>query len=325
MIAKDKVSQLASVIRDKLVPIVNDDYLLLDVPYYTNVGDTLIWQGTLDFLHELPYKCLGMTNATGNMDYRVSDHTIILLQGGGNFGDLWVLHQNFRKQVIERFPDNHIIILPQSICWEKEENLEEDAAFFSRHPNVTICVRDTRSLETLQQYYPANGHLLLPDMAFCIDVRAYRQKEEISGTSLFVKRQDKELANEDLFSIVPRDAAAGDWLSCGSPSIDRWRERMERCARKADRLLGTTFIRQRVSDMFWQRFLRRAQVQSAIDFLAPYEHIYTTRMHAAILSVILGKRDITLFDNSYGKLSSFADTWLGDVDGLKVCDKPHLI
>ena len=41
-------------------------------------------------------------------------------------------------------------------------------------------------------------------------------------------------------------------------------------------------------------------------------------MHAAILGVILGKDDITLYDNSYGKSSAFFDTWLNDVDGLRL-------
>lgn len=320
MNTENKTKLLASVISENLTPVIDNDYLLLDVPYYTNVGDTLIWQGTLDFLRQLPYRCLGTTNATGKIDFRISEKTVILLQGGGNFGDLWVLHQNFRKQIIEKYPDNPIIILPQSICWENNENQEKDAAFFSNYPNVTICVRDTKSLDILKKYYPCNGHLLLPDMAFCMDIGAYNKKEEIAGTSLFVKREDKELACEDSFSVVPKNALVSDWLSIGSPFLEKWKERFERYSQKVDNVFNTS-IRYKVTDVFWQRFLRKSQVQYAVDFLAPYEHIYTTRMHAAILSVILGKKDITLFDNSYGKLSSFVDTWLADVDGLKVYKK----
>lgn len=317
MRAKDKVNQLASIIKQELSPLIDQDYLLLDVPYYTNVGDTLIWQGTLDFLRSLPHKCVGMTNATGKIDFKISKKTIILLQGGGNFGDLWILHQNFRKQVIERYPENPIIILPQSICWTDEKKMEADASFFSHYTNVTICVRDTHSLEILKKHYLNNKHLLLPDMAFCMDLKQKNRKVEQSGSSLFVRRNDKELANERSFSIVPHNAVIKDWLSPGSQFWNTWRERSERYAQKADRLLGTS-IRYQVTDFFWQRLLRKAQVQYAIDFLSPYEHIYTTRMHAAILSVMLEKKDIILFDNSYGKLSSFADTWLAETDGLRI-------
>lgn len=318
MKAKEKVSHLSSVIRDKLTLLVNNDYLLLDVPYYTNVGDTLIWQGTIDFLHGLPYRCLGTTNATGTIDFKVTENTIILLQGGGNFGDLWVLHQNFRKRIIAKYPNNPIIILPQSIFFEHPNNQDRDAAFFAGYPNVTICARDGKSLEILRKYYPNNQHLLLPDMAFCINVKPYTRMTEISGSSLFVKRNDKELSNEKYFSTVPPNAFVSDWLSCGNERLSRRKELIESCAHRIDKLLGTS-IQHKVTDYFWQHALRPAQIQYAINFLTPYEHIYTTRMHAAILSVILGKENITLFDNSYGKLSSFVETWLKDVDGLKIC------
>lgn len=317
MKAKEKVSQLSSIIKDKLAPIVNNDYLLLDVPYYTNVGDTLIWQGTMDFLSDLPYRCLGMTNATGNIDFKITKDTVILLQGGGNFGDLWVLHQNFRKRIITQYPNNPIIILPQSIFFENRQRQEEDAAFFAGHPNVTICVRDRRSLEVLKKYYPNNSHLLLPDMAFCINAKSYGRGDKDERDSLFVKRNDKELSNEDSFSIVPPDAFVSDWLNCGNIRLYRIKDKLERYAHKIDKLCKT-HIQCEVADYFWQNVLRQAQVQYAINFLLPYKHIYTTRMHAAILSVILEKENITLFDNSYGKLSSFTDAWLNDVDGLKI-------
>jgi len=318
MNAQKKKEELANIIRVGLTPIITNDYLLLDVPYYTNVGDTLIWQGTLDYLKQLPYKCLGMTNAKGNTDYKISKSTVILLQGGGNFGDLWVLHQNFRKEIIARYPDNPILILPQSIYFEKGQNQEEDAEFFKNYPNVTISVRDKCSYAILEKHYPCNKHLLLPDMAFCMNIKPYRQKNIINeSSSLFVKREDKELSSEIFFSIVPETAVVKDWLSCGSNNLNKWRSKMERYAQRVDAILGTS-IKLNVSDFFWQKLLKKRQIQYAIDFLSPYEHIYTTRMHAAILSVMLGKKDITLFDNSYGKLSSFVKTWLQDVDGLKI-------
>ena len=46
--------------------------------------------------------------------------------------------------------------------------------------------------------------------------------------------------------------------------------------------------------------------------------IYTTRLHACILSILLRKEDITFFDNSYGKNSGFYDTWLTDCENVKM-------
>ncbi|MDI5788788.1 hypothetical protein PO124_11350 [Bacillus licheniformis] len=43
------------------------------------------------------------------------------LSGGGNFGDLYPHFQQFRERVVEHYPDNRIVILPQSIYYEHEE------------------------------------------------------------------------------------------------------------------------------------------------------------------------------------------------------------
>ena len=53
-----KVNKLKNIISSQLRTLVQGDYIYLDVPYHANLGDTLIWQGTLDFLKTLPYKCL---------------------------------------------------------------------------------------------------------------------------------------------------------------------------------------------------------------------------------------------------------------------------
>lgn len=89
MKATEKISQLKKIIAELLTPLVNSDYVLLDVPYYTNIGDTLIWEGTRELLKTLPYKCL-YTASVETYKYRpLPKDTVILLQGGGNFGDLW--------------------------------------------------------------------------------------------------------------------------------------------------------------------------------------------------------------------------------------------
>ncbi len=59
----EKIGQLRQIISDTLTPLITRDYLLLDVPYHGNIGDTLIWQGETDFLNTLPYKCKGVYSA----------------------------------------------------------------------------------------------------------------------------------------------------------------------------------------------------------------------------------------------------------------------
>ena len=51
--------------------------------------------------------------------------------------------------------------------------------------------------------------------------------------------------------------------------------------------------------------------------LGAYKTIYTTRLHAAILGALLGKK-VVFMDNSYGKNRGFYETWLKDCDAVKM-------
>ena len=52
------IDSLRKKISDTLTPLITHDYVYLDLPYHPNIGDTLIWEGTREFLNTLPYKCL---------------------------------------------------------------------------------------------------------------------------------------------------------------------------------------------------------------------------------------------------------------------------
>ena len=61
---------------------------------------------------------------------------IILLQGGGNFGDLWQAHQSFRERVIQDFPHKKIIQLPQSIFFSEEQILKTISQVYTVTPTL---------------------------------------------------------------------------------------------------------------------------------------------------------------------------------------------
>lgn len=54
----EKINLLKSLIDKGLLPLINSSCVYLDVPYHTNIGDTLIWEGTEQFLASNHIKCL---------------------------------------------------------------------------------------------------------------------------------------------------------------------------------------------------------------------------------------------------------------------------
>ena len=53
-IFESKINKLRALIFEKLVPLIDNDYILVDLPYHSNIGDILIWEGECCFLNSLP-------------------------------------------------------------------------------------------------------------------------------------------------------------------------------------------------------------------------------------------------------------------------------
>lgn len=310
MNSQEKTTELKRILYNSLLPLITANYAFLDIPYYSNLGDTLIWKGTLELLKKTKYKCIWSTNFNANLSKKISSDNIILLQGGGNFGDIWRKHQEFRMHVIEKYPQNNIIILPQTIYYENLKTLNSDATFFNKYPNVTICARDIASYKIAKEYFINNKILLLPDMAFCIDSIPLQFKTN-TESNLFIKRSDKEFNISNKY-IIPDDTITLDWPLPYPSKAYKNLHRLENIIQR----LNFNNLRNYFINKYWQSIILPYHVKLAIDFISPYDNIYTTRLHGCILSVLMGK-NIVLFDNSYGKNYSFYETWLKDLESIK--------
>lgn len=316
MTNEEKIKQLREIIYRQLSPLIDRDYVYLDLPYHNNIGDSLIWAGTKAFLKQFPYKCLYSTNFVNYDESRMNNTSLILLHGGGNFGDLYSCFNDFRKFVIRTCPKQNIIILPQTVYYLDEKHLFEDSSFYEHYPNVTICARDKVSYTLLQRYFSHNKIILVPDMAFCmrgiINNADYKCGE---SRTLYLRRTDNEYVDSSF--IIPGNAEIHDWPTFDKfPEIYKMNRVLWKITTKCASLLNMQ-INAVIDDFIWQYVLLPYNVRTGIHFLNMYDRLYTTRLHAAILGILLHKENINLLDNSYGKLRSFYKTWLGDLSTVK--------
>lgn len=306
----DIVKRLLGTIRSVITPYVTDDYWLLEVPYYNNVGDTLIWQGELDFLSNIPHKCKGMFSFWSKKQPNLLTGDLVLFQGGGNFGDLWKDPHEYRKRIMVQNPQCRYFIFPQTIYYRDKENLAKDAEFFSRY-DCTICARDNVSYRLLKDNFKNNA-VLAPDMAFCIDIDRWRESKLTAASKpIILKRNDMEFHSTDQLEkvITSLDADVADWVPLTTRSLE---DRVKSIILRNPRTLGWLF------DRYMQGFYRRYLIRSGVRQLEYYSDVFTTRLHACILSILLRKEHIVLFDNAYGKNRSFYDTWLSDCDNVEI-------
>lgn len=312
-----KVEQLRDIIDKNLLPIIGKKAVLVDAPYYDNVGDVLIWQGIQDFLKSNGIKLLYTTSGDTFTFPPIDPDVTILLMGGGNFGDLWRWFQDIRIKVIESYPGNRIVMFPQSIWYEDENTISKDYEIFKKHPNLYLCARDKWSYDFLNTHFSDCKILLVPDMAFYISDEVLSQYRNIGkNRHLFLRRLDKEITSSTPDEL-DRNSEIHDW-----PTIEFKDQRFATYRNLLNwkwRFRKIPLLRKLVLhsiDRWADRNIRKSMVKEGCAFLSSYQDLTSTRLHALILGVLLYK-PVQYIDNTTGKLSAFAQTWLNDLSEVR--------
>lgn len=298
------IDRLQQQIRDKLTAFNPGPrpYALLDFPDHSNVGDSAIWIGEVLYCEQTFQKRPSYVCRVDDVDWAKLARAVpdgpIFIHGGGNFGDIWPVHQQFREEVLSRFPGRPVIQLPQTIHYDDPARAAQTAEIIARHGAFTLLVRDHDSLAFAQERFDCAVHLV-PDMAFMIGGIGRDSPPLVDR--LFVLRADKErLAIDDRTNSGEGSQKVTDWI-WDDPYL-----RAKSALRSLRSLVAGHDPQRRRYDKF--RYLAQARVQRGIRLLSQGRTVTTDRLHVHILSTLMDI-DHVLWDNRYGKIRRFADTW----------------
>lgn len=318
--ATDLLGPLRTQIRRTLDPLIapGSSCAFIDFPHHANVGDSAIWLGEMAYLKSRNCKVTHICDASNYNAQAMRaavGHNIILITGGGNFGDLYPNHQNLRERVIREFPDNRIIQFPQSIHFADAGNLTRSQAILSQHKDFHFVVRDTVTLQLAQQNYK-NPTYLCPDMALMLDLKQLRSQSKTSDV-VILSRVDEEKASHFSSKVgMQLNCVVMDWLDEPEPKHEwlyDW----------SHRHLGwgsskvPPFILNKLA-LVAANAMARQRLARGLGLLGQGKVVVTDRLHAIILSW-LGGTPVFYVDNNYNKLSNFINTWLKDSPGLVRC------
>ena len=159
---EEHLDLLRRTIEERLLPLVDRDFVILDLPYHPNVGDSLIAAAAKNLFKKTQYRCLYYSSSYTFDKRRLSSEILIIFNGGGNLGDLWPSYSVFRNKIICDHQDNNFIILPQSVFYKDKNNLEEDIRVYSLcGKRMTICARDQKSYDFLKSNFVKNTVVLI--------------------------------------------------------------------------------------------------------------------------------------------------------------------
>jgi pyruvyl transferase EpsO len=283
----------------------NSKVAFLDIPMYDNVGDLLIYLGTLAFLKEnnvnIHYKA-----GKGKRFIRfskINECDVILLQGGGNFGDLYPDFQKYRETIVEKFKDKIIIQLPQSIHFSSDYEMRQSAEKFFKHDNFYMFVRDKESLDVASNF--SNKTHLMPDMAHSLHPikECFELPECINDSNcriLNMARVDDEIDVSNRYNSFKKKSF--DWLDLLTYQDFRMLEHVRKFSKIAIFENAKISAYDKIAqDLFFK----------SVNYFENFDLISTDRLHGCILSVLLGKH-IHMRDNSYSKIERYKNVWLSD-------------
>lgn len=316
MNSTDKVKQLSDIVQKEIIPLIDNDYVLYGLPYYSNIGDTLIWEGELELLKNVPHRCVGTCGWDRYPLKPVKKDVIVLITGGGYFGDTWRQGWKFVLDGIKGLEENRIIILPNSIHYSDVSIRDEDSEYLSRFPKLIICARDQFSYDYAKKYF-RNKVILVPDMAFCISVDRFRKQKLDSEKILYLKRTDKELSTQLPDEELAGNIETSDWPTMDKPKFSQ--KLFYKSIRALKGLYNHGLIYGKslrlLENTLYYLIHRPMMISEGVSFITNYKKIYTTRLHAMILGILLNK-EVVFLDNSYGKLRNYYNTWLKDCDNV---------
>ena len=217
---------------------------------------------------------------------------IILLHGGGNIGDTYVMPEKGRRKVISIYPENKIIIFPQTAFFENNEELNISKKIYNAHSNLVITARENRSYEFMKEHFNKAKIYLTPDIVMTLKETADKPRNGV--ILMFRKDKEKTLGNTE------------------SDFIYKYVSEHYSTYKFSDMNIGTKILNN-ISEKIRARILERkfAEIQNA-------ELVITDRLHGMIFSAITQTPCVVFNSLTHKIVESYK--WLQNLEYIQICD-----
>lgn len=272
-------------------------HLYIGSPVHSNLGDHQISVSAQEFLKKNGIKFieLSMFDYYNMRNLPFKNVKVVCLQGGGNFGDVYLDDIQIRDDVVRRFKDKKIVIFPQTIYCENNTSNSEvfvTKQIFDNHDNVVICAREKKSYEKFKTLFDKNKIILAPDIVISSNyVSKFKSKR--SG-ALFLMRTDHEkvLSHDELKTIETAVKSLGYKTSKADTVIDYWPYEL----------------------------FRNQELKKIFKKIAQAEFVVTDRLHGMIFAAITNTPCVVTANYNF-KIQETYENWLKEFKFIKFTNR----
>ena len=172
--AKNNRKKFINEFKEKKKKNLKTVFLVL-TPEHSNLGDHAITYAEISLLKSLDIDYVEITawDLKKLIQFNLikfMDGFPILINGGGNLGDLWYGIEKVQRALVTYLPNSKILILPNTISYKNDQlgrqRFNESIDIYNRHPNLTIYAREKISYDIMSKSY--NNVKLIPDVVLSL-------------------------------------------------------------------------------------------------------------------------------------------------------------
>lgn len=277
----------------------------LDAPAYGNLGDQAIAYAICKFCHNVfpdaqffEFQEYNVIQYLSWLKSTIKAGDLIVLQGGGNLGNLYPRYEFVRRTIIKSFPDNRIVVFPQSVYFSNDragkQEIEAARKTYATNRNLIIFARDSKSFQEMKKVFPETHIEMCPDIVFSLNGTVSAESRNGIGVCM---RDDKEktISSEQTKKVIEQ-------LS-GNKAIVR---KFDTAVNAEKPIIGE---------------YRERLVISKLKEFAECETVVTDRLHGMIFSYITSTPSVAV-SNSTGKSLYAYNDWLNGSKGITFLQNP---
>lgn len=197
-----------------LIKKYNARMFLIGTPWHGNIGDQALVIAEKYIINKIKsnYKLIEIPSVVYNSiwmnfgDLKINKNDIIFLQGGGNLGTLYINEEIFHRNIVEKYPNNKIIIMPMSIFFHSnefgEKELRKSARIYNNHKDFTIISRDEVSYNFAKKHFNSVNNILAPDSVTSLEDMVDFCDVKRNGICFFLRKDIEKIVNDDSINKI---------------------------------------------------------------------------------------------------------------------------
>lgn len=202
------------------------------------------------------------------LKWLIQPNDVLFLHSGGNLGDRGIWSETIRRLLIQSFPQNKIISLPQTIYFSDTEQgrkeCKKSQLIYASHPDLTVIGRDPQSGDLAAALFPNAHTLCIPDFVLSMPPRQVESNKGLPKILLCLRLDDESALSEEQRLKISTDLP----YTC----------------QYFDTTLRTPIFLEKRERVFDQ----------TLDLFSSVDAIVTDRYHGLIFAVLCGKPCVVL-------------------------------